>query len=948
MKILPLRGIGTLVHGDAPSWLDVRIDDALVTATRLPDASIVIPLRTGIASVQQGGRSLLDVPIDADLVPRPDGFVLKAPGARIHAWPFDPSDPQAGWGTGGKPAASGDGVLDLEALKLPHDFLHIVVQARREDRIGPACWFLYRPSPRPARLVIDHDHGPLGPRVHLDVDTADVGRLALRVERHVRQTDRDTHTTYQVEPGAERITLDDLLHGDALHVLAAPPHALQGTDGPVASLHFRYRAVPEPRLEAVQDGDALGFEPGLLPLEADEVAAMLEPWLGRAVAGPDWHEEWDWIDDADDLPSAVAAVVADAEDPVWWARALQAGQDVDAARTVRGLMRVDPESVDEASRALRTLDGFPVQVFKELADARAQQGLVADIQDVQGSLGIRPLDGAATIALAAQVREALDVAVERWAGRLEQAGLAWLDGALEPLHESDDLDALSRLLRTDPLAGIDELRARRRRVWRHAHTAQVDEGAPDVAARRTLLDWHLLSASDALADLRGAIEAIGVPCRQTTITDVARLAQAALAVTEAAEIAVDRVQEVPLSGPRFIQEGVAEGQELRRRMEAAWAPWTRDGVPRAVATPAARLLDCIDADAAARLAVWSRFIRETDAWIRDMDTMAHADGDAGRQAKRVRDLFREAKERRDPRLLAEAADDFRDLESSIEDARDAWFETIRDAAPTTRRALGLSREGELSWEAIHRRMGLDAAEIRGLARLLARVDAQGVKLEMILANRGDLQQVVDAAAGAEQDRDRADAVRAYDALRRRIAGWWDEEDAVEALRLAYLAAVADHARHAVQGHLRRADPERLAALRAFPDVPGTRELVVLVGFLEAPGLEPTPEAVDHATKVAAVVDRLRGLDEDPWTVVAETLRQRLRNAFPDLVRYLGDSAPRWDDIEVPERALGWIHNMVAGLRTPQDHPEVAALLPGTRRLVQHTLKEHGLWLRATP
>lgn len=944
--MIPIHDVGMLIRGhDGPA--EVWHDKRLLTITTFPDGHCLLPLKPGTWSLQGADGPLT---IDPRLDVEPHGaYELRADG-RIHVWPFD-GDPDHGFLAGAEPAWSGDRRIDLEDVDLPEGIDILAVQVRSGSRVGPARLLRHRPRPRPVPMEIDQDVAATGPRTNL-IFQAPERTLRLTARRDIRQTGQTTTGAFEVRGDENILRFDDLLHGDMLELTVDPPHALADRVGkPVRSRRFRYRAVPEARLEAIDGDEPIDFHGGLTPLGRADALTVLGP-VGD-LSTPTWAAEWpvatsngrrtvmEALIDAGVKPEAAKQPAA----RLWWLRAIEAHQSIRAAARLADLkIRCPPERIDSVARAVQVLDGFPSHVFTELdIPTDVPERIIA----FQERLGLDTQRGEDVVALARDTRAALRDGATGWAAAIEAAGLGWVDGALPPVDDAPDLQALAKLIVDDPSRAASTLRDLRARIWRAAHMASADaQRAPDLEARKALFAWHLEATSGHLGRLVAGMQAAGVRCSEPHATDLQTLASAMGEVTRAAEAALPRVHMVPLDGPGFVKRARRDAEETATALGHALGPWCSDRIPAAVRLPARRLLAALDGDGLLRLHVWMTFIQQADALDQDLEGLVGVAGGTGRSAERVRAGFRAARERGDPSIFADVVNDFTALEVGIQRAHDAWDRALAAASPATRKALGLDDVAP-PWDVIERRVDLDASEIRNLGRLIVRSPGPlQRRMHDVLADGGALDQACMAVQDAGTEDARADAVAQYDSVRRRIGEWLRDQDVLHGLRVAYVEAIRVAAKEAIETRVGELDAAHVSVLHSFADVQGARELLLIARYLDVAAEMPAdaPEAIDDAEGIEQLLDHMQGAAGDAWERIGDAILVRLRAAFPELLRYLGAQAPRWNQVDNIDGAIQWLYAVSRGERDPITGTDMATLLPGTRRLVEHTLKERGLWL----
>lgn len=949
--IMPFAGIGPVILGTpSDKWLDVRKGDTIISATRLPGGRCILPLTGGPITVRKGSETIAATVIDPRLVPEfgPGPYEVRGPGT-LHVWQYD-GDMQHGLLAGGPPLLSGENRLDLSKLPLPHGSLRLAVQVRAGRSQGPVQFVLYQPSPKPARITVDHDVGGLGPRTHLVVDPAGLAQLEVTVERRIRQTGQTVSDPFVITPDENRITFDDLLHGDRLIINVNAPHALSDEGRPVGDLEYRYHAVPEPRLERAGGGGPVDFQAGIAPMPAREVVEALRAAFGGMIQ-PTWHEEFPNATKAqrlDTLPQALHD--AGITDPVthidalrWWLGVLEAGQNVHSARRLRTLRLVcAPNVVNPVAQAADFLKEFPAHIFTEL-DADA--AIASKVLQFQERLGIADQQGDAVLRLMRGVREQLETAANGWAKRLRNAGVHWLDGAIAPLDGGPDIAALRSLIVSEPGKAVATLRTARQSVWQMARTSGATLADPDLEARQALLTWHLERSTDVLARLGQRIHSAGFENPAHEVADINGLTRVLGDVQNAADAAIARVTAVPITGPVFVKDAAGEGHTLAEEIHAALGAWTGARVPPAVRAPAQRLLETLNADAVARLNVWHHFLQVSEGLVHNIGILATTAGDIGLLAKHVEALFADAHGRRDPLPFAEAIEDFERIETSLVIARDAWQHAISDCSDATYDAIGLSAGAATPWDSIRTRIIDDAAQIRNLGHLLEGQTGEK-RLDFAVRPGGELDEIVGLVETAGPDIERSRALTKYDRLRTRIGSWFGEEDAVQALRTAYVAKIASDVRNELTRRIGRIDPAKQAALHSYLEVDGSREMLVLSRYLDLVDQADvaSAEAVVDTERVQQLLDYVYEASFHPWHTIADAISVRLRAAYPELHRYLGEATPPWERLEHPENAVQWLYAISSNTRDPGTGTNMAAMPAGTRRLVTHTLKERGLWL----
>ncbi len=950
MNILPIQDAGIIVTGRADPSIEIWNDKRLLTVTALPKGRCVLPMASGSIRLRSDDATK-KILLEPGLLAKPaDGpYTLRGNGV-LQAWPFD-GDPDHGLLAGGEPTWVSERRLELEDIELPRGIDRIAVQVRHGERVGPIRLLRHRPRPEPVPLTVDNDVGSLGPRSNLRFNLPEGQELVLVVQRDVRQTGETLTAEYHLHAGEDVVSMDDLLHGDTLTLSVDPPHALQDDAGhPVRTMRFQYHAVPEARLVALGGSEPIRFQGGLAPLEPHEVEDALK---ALDPAGFHWSDEWPVVSDGGARRDVISAFkdagitpddARDAPMRRWWLQVLENRQSPSAARRLASMrITAAPDKIDAVARAIQLLDGFPSHVFEEIGADR----VIADrVMEFQESIGLEPRDGDHVIDLARDLQAALRGGADAWRDAIRDAGLQWVDGTLPPLDDAPSLDQLHAQLVDDPGAALHTLRELRRRIWQ---TIQVPSDEivqrPDLHARKALVAAQMAATEAVLSELADMLQSAGIPCKANVIANNKILASSLGGTVRVLDAAMARVHEIPVRGPRFIERAARYGRGLSERLQSTIGAWAGAGVPVAVRNPAQRLLDTCDDLGLARLGIWASFITRFEDMVHDVEDLLDARGDVGATAARVRDALIDAHRRNDPSAFARVALDYGSLEERIENNHRAWAETLQKVSAATRKILGLDGT-EPDWNAIERRIDLDAAEIRNLGRLAMRVPGpMQRRLIDMLGQGGGLDNALMAVQNAHTESQRALAVADYDRVRGLIASWLGTDDVQRGLRVAYVEAIAQRAQDVLDKAIGDIDAPRTSALHTFGDIDGARELVLIASYLDVvQNTDPTSaEAIDDAEGMEQVLDHLHGA-EDAWDRIGDAILVRLRAAFPELMRYLGPNAPRWTDVDHVDGAVRWLYHMSRGQKDPVTGTDLAVQPPGTRRLVEHTLKERGLWL----
>lgn len=928
MQIIPIEGVGTLVTGVQQDDMVEVWNGNLVTLTRLPGGRCLVPLAGGRVSVRNGPETYAETVIDTTLGPRLGSgrFALEGRGT-LHVWPFV-AEADVGVLAGERPAASAPGRIDLERRALPHRVMTLAVQVRDGPRCGPVRFVAYRPDAHPCPVSVDHASSHNGPVTHIQVDPAGLERVEVEVVRRIRQTGQERTSRYEINSRDDLITFEDLLHGDELEMLARPPFALTGADGsPVQGRRFRYRAVPEPRLEPLPDERPLEVTGGLALVDGGDAPELM---AGITDGGLTWRHEWPRAG-VGDHPSLVAAlrghlgdVEADiARDPAglrWWLGVVEAGQDPrGAAELVHHGIACSPQDVDRVAAAARLLDGFPAHVFAEL-DA---QGPGPDVIAFQERLGMATQDGAQVARLADATRTALEAAVAGWQADLAGHRLEWIDGTVPPLEHASSLEELAQRLQEDAHAGLQDLWERRNHIW----SVAPGEARPPVDrnARSALLAWHLASTARSLDAFGRLMEAAGASMPTGPVHDLEGLARRLGEALRAAEPAIARLEAVPVTGSRFVDDAAGRGVELHPQLRA----WTHLRVPAAVRLQAERAMQRWDRRLLARTAVWSTFMTEAPRILHELDALVRDGGPDASRASALMEQLEQAAARRDTQAFASAQARLRNLEPALIGGQALWASLLATCSPSTRAALGL--HGVEAWDDVRERVHADAHAIQDLA---ARVEGLGHDVPPRVGY--GLTNAVRRLDAAEPGPSCAEALLAYDKVRQRIAASAGGDEPVAALGAVYAGAVRDDLAARVKRIVWRPDGACLAALEANSDIAGAAELRLLLRALD--------QELDMAALegLEAMMERVEG--SDPWRRIRERVRARLRDAMPDLRRYLAEAAPRWAILDDADNAIQWLHAMANGRRDERTGTDPASLAPGNRRLMEHALRERGIWL----